>query len=86
MNDERIAQRILDLLAHRRPGATVCPSEVARGLFPDDEAAWRAVMPQVRAVALALAAQRRIRVTRGGREVSAPDVDRGPIRLSQVSD
>ena len=86
MNDERIVQTILDLLAHRRPRATVCPSEVERGLFPDDEAAWRALMPQVRAVALALAAQRRIRITRGGGEVSAPDNDRGPIRLARVAD
>lgn len=44
MTDPRAAT--LDLLARRAAGATICPSEVARALFPDD---WRSAMPSVHA-------------------------------------
>lgn len=36
----------LALLARRAPGATICPSEVARALAPED---WRGAMPAVHA-------------------------------------
>ncbi len=82
MTDAAIEHGIFDLLAARRPGATVCPSEVARALEPDG-ARWRALMPQVRQVAQQLALQGRLRVTRGGVPVDATDAG-GPIRLGLV--
>ena len=45
-------QAILDLLAARGPGKTICPSEAARLLGGDD--AFRPLMPIVRAAAAAL--------------------------------
>lgn len=78
--DDAIEAAMTSLLAARAPGATICPSEVARALVPDDEAAWRAAMPAVRRVAAALARRGRVRVTRGGIEVDAESAG-GPIRL-----
>lgn len=78
-DDSAVAARIFGLLAARRPGATVCPSEVARALAPAD-GAWRARMPQVRQVAQQLAQSGRLVVTRRGAPVDALRAG-GPIRL-----
>ncbi|WP_347341133.1 DUF3253 domain-containing protein [Sphingomonas sp. TREG-RG-20F-R18-01] len=43
MTDPKAA--ILSILAHRAPGATICPSEVARSIAQD----WRSAMPAVHA-------------------------------------
>lgn len=67
---------ILSLLAERAPGATICPSEVARALDVD----WRPLMPAVREAAAGLVAEGRIDVTQGG-EVVDLTAARGPIRL-----
>ena len=69
---------ILDLLADRDPGRTICPSEAARVLGGDD--GFRPLMPVVRDAARALADAGRIEVTRRGRRVDI-DTARGPIRL-----
>lgn len=82
VTDEAIAASIDRLLAARRAGATICPSEVARDLHGDDEVAWRGVMPEVRRVAARLAADGALRVTRGGEEVDAESPG-GPIRLGR---
>lgn len=77
--DAAIESRLFALLATRRAGATVCPSEVARALAPQG-ARWRALMPQIRPVAQALACSGRLLVTRGGVPVDAMRGG-GPIRL-----
>jgi deoxyribodipyrimidine photolyase-related protein len=77
--DDAIAEMILRLCA-QRSGKTVCPSDVARALTPD-ESAWRALMPDVRRVAGHLADQGRIAVTQRGAVVD-PRVARGAIRLA----
>jgi hypothetical protein len=79
MTDADIEERIFALLSARQPGATICPSEVARTLAPEG-GAWRDHMPQVRQVARALAQQDRLKVTRGGLPVDAT-APGGPIRL-----
>ena len=81
MSDD-IERTIVALLDARAPDATICPSDVARAIAPDDEAAWRALMPRVRAVASALAADGRLRVTRRGVVVDA-QAPGGPIRLGR---
>ncbi|MDP3228597.1 MAG: DUF3253 domain-containing protein [Acidovorax sp.] len=82
MTDADIEEQIFALLAMRQPGATLCPSEVARALVRE-EGAWRERMPQVRQVAQTLAQQHRLRVTRGGMPVDAT-APGGPIRLGLV--
>jgi hypothetical protein len=68
---------ILDLLEHRDRGATICPSEVARAVAPDD---WRPLMEPVRRAARRLVAEGRLEILQGGRVVD-PDTARGAIRL-----
>ena len=79
--DERIVARIFELLDARAAGATICPSDAARALA-SDESAWRALMPEVRRVAAALAAAGSLRVTAHGENVDALQA-RGPIRLGR---
>ncbi|OAG68756.1 hypothetical protein A7D17_12415 [Xanthomonas floridensis] len=67
------------LLAQRLPQHSICPSEVARALS-DDAAVWRALMPQVRAVAADAAGKGLVRITQQGRTVDGATA-RGPIRL-----
>ena len=69
---------ILDLLARRDPGKTICPSDAARALGGD--AGFRPLMPLVRDAARALVAAQRIEVTQSGRPVDL-DAARGAIRL-----
>lgn len=75
---EAIARAIHALLAARADGASVCPSEVARALWPQG---WRARMDAVRAVARALAARGEVRVTQRGVNLHPSEPWRGPIRL-----
>ena len=70
---------IFALLAQRRPGVTICPSEAARAVYPDVHR-WRAAMPKVRDVAQQLASEGRLVVTQRGKKVDIAHVD-GPIRL-----
>jgi hypothetical protein len=80
--DQAAAQRaILELLARRAAGKTICPSDAARALGGDD--GFRALMPVVRDAARALVAAGRIEVTQRGRRVDLDDAS-GPIRLRSV--
>jgi hypothetical protein len=72
-----IESKLLELVTARAP-QTVCPSEVARALDPDD---WRPLMDPVREAAARLAEQRRIMVMQGGERVDIRAA-RGPVRLS----
>jgi hypothetical protein len=76
VTDEQIEATILDLLAQRDPGKTICPSEAARALADD----FRPLMEPVRRVARELAARGALEVTQKGRVVDI-DAARGPIRL-----
>jgi hypothetical protein len=79
--DERIVATIFALLDTRAAQATICPSDAARALAAD-EAAWRALMPEVRRVAAALADAGRLRATARGVDVDALAA-KGPIRLGR---
>lgn len=77
IDEADIASEILRQCAERAPDRTICPSEVARALWPDD---WRLHMNEVRAVGIALATAGKIVITQGD-EVRSPSVSiRGPIR------
>ena len=73
------AQRaILDLLARRDPGMTICPSDAARALGGDD--GFRPLMPLVRDAAADLVAAGELEVTQRGQVVDLATA-RGAIRL-----
>ena len=68
---------ILDLLAARAAGKTICPSEAARRVSPDD---WQSLMEPARQAARRLVAAGKIEICQNGRVVD-PSTARGPIRL-----
>ena len=77
-SSQKLERTILALLDARQPGATICPSEVARHLRPDGE--WRELMEPVRCAARRLCARGGLEITQRGRVVD-PTTVRGPIRL-----
>ncbi len=68
---------ILELLARRAPGKTICPSDAARAVAGPD---FRPLMVTARAAAAELAADGEIEVTQRGEVVDITRA-RGPIRL-----
>jgi hypothetical protein len=75
--DREVEARLLEMVRARGPRATLCPSDVARDLFPDP--GWRREMERVRRAGRRLAIEGRIEVTQGGRVVDFSDA-RGPVR------
>ncbi len=78
---EDIRRAIEGLLQTRQPPATICPSEAARSLSPKD---WRPLMPEVRAVAIAMAKDGLLQISQAGRSVDLDQPLRGPIRLGHL--
>lgn len=76
---DAIARTTRDLLARRREGATICPSEVARAIGGED---WRDLMEPVRRVAADLADAGEVVVTQGGEPVDVRTA-RGPVRIGR---
>ncbi|WP_263262461.1 DUF3253 domain-containing protein [Pseudomonas sp. RIT-PI-S] len=79
MDAGEISACLLALLAQRDPGASICPSDVARALGDADT--WRALMDPVRAQAQALARTGKVVITQGSRQLPAEGPFHGPIRL-----
>ncbi|GAB6985088.1 DUF3253 domain-containing protein [Nocardioides pyridinolyticus] len=75
--DARLEQAIRDLLTRRRPGATICPSDAARAVEPDD---WRPLMDAARAAAQRLVDADEVEVTQGGEVVDLASA-KGPVRI-----
>ncbi|TAE77469.1 MAG: DUF2256 and DUF3253 domain-containing protein [Verrucomicrobia bacterium] len=76
----RLEEAIVGLLSKRSEGATICPSEAARLVFPDG---WSERMEDARRAARRLVAAGKIEITQGGRVVN-PSTARGPIRLRSI--
>ena len=83
MTDDDMETAILGLLAARRPGATICPSDAARRVAGDDPAHWRPRMDDARAAAARLVERGEVVVTQGG-EPTDPALARGPIRIRRT--
>ena len=79
--DARLEATIRALLDQRAAGATICPSEAARTVSPDD---WRKLMEPARRAARRLAAAGVVEVTQAGKVVD-PSSFRGPIRIRKRS-
>lgn len=78
--DRALEAAILELLAARPEGATICPSEAARSVAPER---WRAEMERARRAARRLVAAGRVEITQRGRVVD-PSTARGPVRVRAV--
>ena len=82
MDDAAVTAAILRLTEERGAGKTICPSEAARAVAPED---WRRLMPAVRRSAVALAKDGRIVITRKGKPAD-PDDFRGVYRLGAAAE
>ena len=78
---EVLEAAILRLAGERESGKTICPSEAARAVAGNESDAWGALMPQVRKIAVRLAKEGRLVITRKGKPVD-PDDFKGVYRLS----
>lgn len=82
--DRQLEEAILAILAQRRGGATICPSEAVRRVFGAQTGeAMRPHMEAARAAARRLVARGEIVITQRGRVVD-PSTARGPIRLRRA--
>lgn len=75
--DESLEMAIMDLLSGREGGATICPSEAARKVMPDD---WRPLMEPARMAARRLVDGGKVEITQRGHAVD-PSSAKGPIRI-----
>jgi hypothetical protein len=79
MTDEALIAKTLLALSVARSAndTTICPSEVARSLSPND---WRTLMNDVRTVGLRLASEGTIEITQRGEVRDPLEEIRGAIR------
>lgn len=75
--DRDLEAAIAALLEARAAGATICPSEAARQVRPED---WREWMEATRRAARRMVARGELRMLQKGRDVD-PDTARGAVRL-----
>jgi hypothetical protein len=75
--DESLEMAIMDLLSGREGGATICPSEAARKVMPDD---WRPLMEPARMAARRLVDGGKVEITQQGHAVD-PSSAKGPFRI-----
>jgi len=76
-DDDRLEAEMLRMLESRGASSSICPSEPARSVFPQD---WNERMEQARAAARRLVAKGLAEIIQGGRPVD-PSTARGPIRV-----
>lgn len=72
-----IAKTIIELSTERGKDKTICPSEVARKLWPND---WRKYMEEIRKTAFALRDAGKITITQKGNKLIGNEAV-GPIRI-----
>ncbi|WKN47944.1 DUF3253 domain-containing protein [Nocardioides sp. Arc9.136] len=87
--NRRLERTILDLLAQRDEGRTICPSDAARAVWgaerPEggDPEGWRGLMEPARQAAQRLVEAGEVEVTQRGEVVALPTA-RGPVRIRRA--
>lgn len=79
--DADLEVETLRLLTGGGRSATVCPSEAARRVRPDD---WESIVERARAAARRLAAAGEVEIIQEGRRVD-PSTAKGPFRVRRAS-
>lgn len=79
--DDQLERATLDLLRSRGVNASICPSEAAKAVSPED---WRPLMEPARMAARRLVAKGLAEITQGGTAVD-PSTAKGPIRVRLAS-
>jgi hypothetical protein len=83
-----VARTVLDLVAERGPGKSICPSEAARAFAEprrkksDPSDLWRRYLPAVRQQALHLARRGRIDILHRGKRLDPNAPVKGVVRLT----
>lgn len=77
LDSAALTSKIRELLSARSANSSICPSDVARAMKPDD---WRPLMDPVREAAGALVDAGEVEITQKGEVVDLGSV-RGPIRI-----
>jgi hypothetical protein len=80
-NAPAIADTILAMAAKRGPEKTICPSDVAREMFPAD---WRKHMDEVRKEAIVLHKAGKVVITQKGVAVDTGHI-KGPVRIRIIN-
>ncbi|MCL7987111.1 DUF3253 domain-containing protein [Sphingobacterium sp. lm-10] len=75
--DREISEAILSATTARGSEKSICPSEIARVLYPDD---WRKYMKDIVEVAIELQHQGKVIITQNGEAVDIAHI-KGPIRI-----
>jgi len=75
-----IADKILFMSSQRGPNKTICPSDVAREMFPGD---WRKHMEEIRMEAIILNNDGKVLITQKGINIDTNHI-KGPIRIKIV--
>ena len=75
--DRRLEETIRRLLSARAASSSICPSDAARAVAPDD---WHPLMEPARQAAQRLVTAGEVDITQGGRSVDLDSV-KGPIRI-----
>jgi hypothetical protein len=78
----QLESTLLRLTAELGPDKTICPTEAARAIAGSSGDAWGALMPAVRRIAVRLANEGRIVISRKGKPVDPNDF-KGVYRLAQ---
>ncbi|GAB2683989.1 hypothetical protein GCM10027037_01300 [Mucilaginibacter koreensis] len=81
MDKATIQNRILQMATERGTDKTICPSEVARALFPVN---WRNHMDEIRDAAFELRDTKQVMITQKG-EVQTNNNLKGPIRIRIIN-
>ncbi len=79
-SDRALEVAIVELLADRPHGATICPSDAAKAVGGNEEKSWRLLMEPARAAARRLVARDMVVITQRGMIVD-PSTAKGPIRI-----
>ncbi|MCQ4119233.1 DUF3253 domain-containing protein [Rhodococcus tibetensis] len=77
VSDRELDDRIRALLNARAANSSICPSDVAHAIAPDE---WRPLMESVRQAARRLVEAGEVEITQKGAVVD-PESVRGPIRI-----
>jgi Protein of unknown function (DUF3253) len=83
MSETQLETILLSLISERGLDKTICPSEAAIVVAGKEGQAWGALMPQIRKIAVRLANEGRIVVTRKGKPVDPNDF-KGVYRLGMT--
>jgi hypothetical protein len=78
--DRALERAIVELLAARGAGKTICPSEAARRVGGEEREAWEPLMEPARAAARRMIAEGKLVMTQSGVVVD-PSRAKGPVRL-----